>query len=288
MKQNLPWHQEQDVQVTTSLDAIEEALNHPSAVRRLWATADSFIGDKHVLNVMTVRRSQDRFRVLDVGCGSGELLERLARHFPNAEFVGIEPNAASIALAQRRRIPRCEFLSGGFDSAHKFGQFDIVICSKVFEHVLDTDALLDVLAEVLCCGGYLSISTPSGWMYRTPGLYNAYKILTSPKRFWRLYLRPEHHWAEALAIHPAIQPAKLRRLLESRGLFVVGRQSCLWWFLDRGIVYRSARIFENRIGGVSAALAFYHLITLLEGLMNVFPPFRCFESRFVLLGRKRL
>lgn len=283
----IPWLEAQDAHVTASLDAVEQAFNHSSAVRRLWAATDSFIEEKHILNVMAVRRSQDSFRVLDVGCGTGSLLESLARRFPNAEFVGIDPNVASIEAARRREIRRCRFENGGFDSVNALGQFDFVVCSEVFEHVLEKDRLLDVLMGALFPGGYLSFSTPSGWMYRTPRLYNAYKLLSSPRKFWRLYLRPEHHWPEALAIHPAILPAKMRRMLESRGLSVVGRQSSLWWLPEHGLCYRIARIFENG-SNTSAALALYHFITFLEGLMNVFPPFRCFESRFVLLGRKPL
>lgn len=250
------WHQEQVGRVTESLDAIERAFNHPSAVRRLWALADSLIGEKHVLNVMMLQKGRDQFRLLDVGCGTGDLLERLAERFPNAELVGIEPNEASIAAARQRGIPHCDFVNGGFEAARTMGQFDVVVCSEVFEHVLDTDGLLDVLADVLRPGGHLSFSTPSGWMYRTPRLCNAYKLVTSPRKFWRLHFHPEHHWTEALAIHPAIQPAKLRRRLELRGVQVVGRQSALWWLLDRGVAYRRIAQF--------------------------------FESRFVLLGRKRL
>ncbi|MBI1214723.1 MAG: methyltransferase domain-containing protein [Alphaproteobacteria bacterium] len=40
--------------------------------------------------------------VLDLGCGSGDVLERFAQAFPAARFTGVDGAAAMLALAQRR------------------------------------------------------------------------------------------------------------------------------------------------------------------------------------------
>lgn len=279
------WHEKHDIDVTRSVSIVEQIFNHESPCRRLRGFTDSLILEKHFLNVLLTHKADDTFRVLDVGCGTGELLHRISGHFKNAIMVGLEPNEASVEAAQHRGISRCQFISGGFEMAPSLGIFDFVVCSEVYEHVENPDRLLDVLASILVPGGVLSISTPSGWMYRSPRLYNAYKILTSPIRFWRLHLRPEKHWGQALHMHPAIQPSKLRQRLERRELKVIGRQSAMWWLFDRGIVYETARISES-CGLTQAGIRLYHYIKLLESLMNLLPPLRWFESRFILLARK--
>jgi len=278
------WHQRQDAQIDTALDAHAAVFADPSPVRRIWGLSDALIADKHVLNVLAVRQSSERFRVLDVGCGTGELVSRLARLFPHAEFVGLDSNRRSISRAQARRQPRCQFEWASFSTAR--GPFDVVICSEVFEHVLEMDALLDVLRDAVAPGGYLSISTPSGWMYRTPRAYNVYKLLHNPSRFWRLYLHPERHWAEAVQIHPAILPSRLRGLLAQRGFTLTLRQSALWWFQEPGLAERAATAWATR-RPARAASAFHHLIQMLEGAMNIFPPLRYFESRAILLMRRQ-
>ncbi|MDP2318067.1 MAG: methyltransferase domain-containing protein [Acidobacteriota bacterium] len=280
----MTWHQVQDAQIDTALDAHAAVFAGASPVRRIWGLSDALIADKHLMNVLAVRNSGESFRVLDIGCGTGELVARLAALFPHAEFVGFDTNRQSIERAQARRHPRCRFECAPFSDAS--GSFDIVICSEVFEHVLETDALLDTLRDRVAAGGYLSISTPSGWMYRTPRAYNVYKFLQSPARFWRLYLNPERHWAEAVQIHPAILPSRLRRLLERRGFAMTLRQSALWWFQEPGLAERVATAWATR-NPVRAATAFLHWIQLLEGAMNVCTPLRYFESRAILLMRKQ-
>lgn len=45
--------------------------------------------------------------VLDLGCGSGDILERFAKKFPQAQFVGVDGSFAMLELA-RRRMMRAE------------------------------------------------------------------------------------------------------------------------------------------------------------------------------------
>lgn len=286
MKNISDWEVRQDALITSSLGQLERAKNHISPVRKLWAYSDNLLQDKHFLNIAAVYDANAPIRVLDVGCGTAGLLERLTANFRNATFVGLDANEPSIGAGLVKKIDRCELVHGGFEDALKLGCFDVVICSEVYEHVRDVDGLLKVLSKLVRDHGYLSISTPSGWMYRSPRLYNIVKLLINPMRFWRLYLHPEKYWQEALLIHPSIQPSKLKKRLINNGFSLVSRQSSLWWLFERwGILYNICFLY-GRLTGPRAAHLFYNIIMLLEGLMNVVPIFRIFESRFVLLMKK--
>jgi 2-polyprenyl-3-methyl-5-hydroxy-6-metoxy-1,4-benzoquinol methylase len=285
VNRSIDWHARQDAQIDAAVASLDRVFAAPSAVRRVWALTDGFIREKHLLNVHSIKRRDDHFRLLDLGCGTGDLLDRLARQFPNAEFVGIDSNASSLARARALSPPRCAFFESRYEEAAP-GIFDVIVCSEVYEHVGDPERLLDRLRDLLVPGGYLSMSTPSGWMFRVPRLYTLYKLLQNPKRFWRLYLQPERHWNEAVTLHPAILPSKLTRRLEARGFTLTLRQSALWWLEDFGVAYRTFRALE-RVNAARAATAFYHFTLMLEAAMNLCPVLRVFESRAVLLMRKR-
>jgi SAM-dependent methyltransferase len=86
-------------------------------------------------------------RVFEYGCGPGHVLAPLAKAFPQIEFTGYDFSLAAVDDGQRRR-PRssahqssalCSILEG-VDSE---GQFDLVICSEVLEHVVEPWKLLE-------------------------------------------------------------------------------------------------------------------------------------------------
>jgi SAM-dependent methyltransferase len=74
-------------------------------------------------------------RVLDIGCGTGAILDFL----PQVEYVGIDHNPSYIEAATRNYANRAKFLCqdilSGFDSA--LGQFDVVLLNSVLHHLGD-------------------------------------------------------------------------------------------------------------------------------------------------------
>jgi 2-polyprenyl-3-methyl-5-hydroxy-6-metoxy-1,4-benzoquinol methylase len=191
----MEWHETQNEQISNALKCISDAYNHSLPIRRIWAISESLLLEKHFINICALYKQNDRFRILDVGCGTGALIYRLSNYFRNAEFVGIDSNEDSIGFATSHSLSRCKYVKGTFDDANLLGKFDIVVCSEVFEHVLDTDRLLNILCAVCKSGGFISISTPSGWMYRRPSFYVVYKLFKSPKKYFKYCLFPERNWA---------------------------------------------------------------------------------------------
>ena len=94
--------------------------------------------------------------VLDVGCGTGQLLRRMVDQFPDAELVGVDPapgmvRQARAALADGRRI---EFVNGSveklpFPDAH----FDLVLTTLSFHHWADQQQGLREIRRVVRDGG---------------------------------------------------------------------------------------------------------------------------------------
>jgi len=96
-------------------------------------------------------------RVLDLGCGAGAFLTALRE--AGADPVGVE---IAEAAAERARATGVEVRLLEPDGTLPFGhgEFDLVWCSEVLEHVPDVLALLQETRRVLKRGGRLLATVP--------------------------------------------------------------------------------------------------------------------------------
>ncbi len=106
-------------------------------------------------------------RILDLGCGPGTYLGRLA--LPFAYGLGIDLAVAQIAYARRRHgRPGLEFRAADVTALERLDPFDAVVCIELIEHLppADTVTLLSCAYDLLRPGGSLVLTTPnfrSGW-----------------------------------------------------------------------------------------------------------------------------
>ncbi|MET0458884.1 MAG: class I SAM-dependent methyltransferase [Ilumatobacteraceae bacterium] len=125
-------------------------------------------------------------RVLDVGCGDGQIT-RLAAGLHGVELaVGLDPtwNQISVAAGRGRATG---FVRGGADRLpFAGGSFDAVVACLVFEHIDAVDEAIAEVARVLAPGGrfcfFLNhplLQTPgSGWIDD--------QVLDPPEQYWRI------------------------------------------------------------------------------------------------------
>jgi SAM-dependent methyltransferase len=111
-------------------------------------------------------------RVLDVGCGEGQV-GRVAAALAGVEVVvGVDPTAAQIAEAKRRGGGVLTARSGAERLPFSTGSFDAAVACLVFEHVSDMDGAVWEVGRVLAPGGrfllllnHPLLQTPgSGWI----------------------------------------------------------------------------------------------------------------------------
>lgn len=106
-------------------------------------------------------------RAVDVGCGTGAEVRRLAGLVgPAGEAVGVEPDAGMRREAERRAAAEevvARFVDGDavalpFDD----GSVDVVRCERVFQHLTDPEAAAREIARVLAPGGRVVV-VDSDW-----------------------------------------------------------------------------------------------------------------------------
>ena len=98
-------------------------------------------------------------RLLDVGCGPGNIALKIARRWPGVRVVGVDFSqnmilAARAAAASQQLTARTDFLAG---DAKKLpfpdGAFDFVLSNSVLHHLQDPLGMLDEMARVVKPGG---------------------------------------------------------------------------------------------------------------------------------------
>ena len=98
-------------------------------------------------------------RVLDVACGTGQLLELMAERTAQSELVGIDRVPAMLEVAKQRLGHRATFLEGEarqlpFDNAH----FQLVTSTNALHYFPDSDGALREIRRVISPGGNLIIT----------------------------------------------------------------------------------------------------------------------------------
>ena len=114
---------------------IRGVLSHP-AVYDLWSRA---VGSKRAQTIL-VRdhvRPWTKARVLDLGCGTGELLDYLG----DVRYTGVDVSEEYIAHARERFGDQAEFFVGDATSVELPDRgFDLILAIGVLHHLDDTEA----------------------------------------------------------------------------------------------------------------------------------------------------
>jgi 2-polyprenyl-6-hydroxyphenyl methylase/3-demethylubiquinone-9 3-methyltransferase len=132
-------------------------------------------------------------RVLDVGCGTGFLLERLAERGYVGVGVDLSPESVEIAGRRLEEIGAGDRLRAVVGSAYEppEGPFDLITLTDVLEHLEDPVACLRALRARLAPGGLLVISTPNRRSLPGARRWVAERV---PRLGIRLNLAPVDEW----------------------------------------------------------------------------------------------
>jgi ubiquinone/menaquinone biosynthesis C-methylase UbiE len=88
-------------------------------------------------------------RVLEIGCGTGNLTKLVKRGQPGAEVVGLDPDPRALAMATRKAAGLGVRFDRGYSQSLPYpdGSFDRVLSSLMFHH-LDEEQKRGTLSEV--------------------------------------------------------------------------------------------------------------------------------------------
>lgn len=138
-------------------------------------------------------------RVLEVGCGSGHLIERLDERGVDVIGIDANPNASELASSDRVLHMRAEFLDFPDE------EFDTIVSIHAIEHFEALEKALSEMTRVLKKGG------TAMYVYPAEPVRGLYAIPTS------IILHGTPFMARQVHCHK-LWPAKLARLLKPLGM----------------------------------------------------------------------
>ncbi len=105
--------------------------------------------------------------VLDVGCGTGELLGLIQMEFPEKITLSGADFSPSVVEENKRKYPGVEFFVIDLPRQKLEKRYDLVLCSEVIEHISDQKSSFLNLANLVRPGGHLCLTCPTGKIYST-------------------------------------------------------------------------------------------------------------------------
>ncbi|NVE00474.1 MULTISPECIES: bifunctional 2-polyprenyl-6-hydroxyphenol methylase/3-demethylubiquinol 3-O-methyltransferase UbiG [unclassified Massilia] len=151
--------------------------------------------------------------VIDIGCGGGILAESMARK--GAKVTGIDLSEKALKVADLHSLEsgvpvRYKLVAAEEMAAQEAGQYDVVTCMEMLEHVPDPAAIVRAAATLVKPGGQVFFST----LNRNPKAY-LFAVIGA-EYLLRLLPKGTHDYEKF------ITPAELSQDIRSAGLQVEG------------------------------------------------------------------
>jgi 2-polyprenyl-3-methyl-5-hydroxy-6-metoxy-1,4-benzoquinol methylase len=133
----------------------DEIWSQLPSERRIDRAAADFAIDA----VRDATREREQVRVLDLGCGEGQIAAALADL--GARVTGVDVSQVALERA-RAAHPELDFTAPSPQGTLPFpdAAFDVIVCLHVLQHVADTQRFLSEARRVLLPAGHLAVAVP--------------------------------------------------------------------------------------------------------------------------------
>ena len=212
---------------TTNADPLE--IQKFSELAHRWWDPTSEFRPLHEINPLRLEWINARApllgkNVIDIGCGGGVLSEAMARK--GAKVTGIDLSKKALKVADLHSLEsgvevRYKHVAAEEMAAAEPGQFDVVTCMEMLEHVPDPAAIVQAAATLVKPGGHVFFSTlnrnPKSYLFAVIGAEYVLRMLP----------RGTHDYAKF------ITPAELSQFARLAGLQVDGMKGLTYNPLTR-------------------------------------------------------
>ncbi|MGV3726867.1 bifunctional 2-polyprenyl-6-hydroxyphenol methylase/3-demethylubiquinol 3-O-methyltransferase UbiG [Hydrogenophaga sp.] len=137
-------------------------------------------------------------RVIDIGCGGGILSDAMARK--GALVTGIDLSAKALRVAQLHALEAgttnvsYEEISAEAMAQERPGEFDVVTCMEMLEHVPDPGSVVRACSALVKPGGWVFLSTlnrnPKAFLFAVLGAEYLLQLLPKGTHEYAKFIRP--------------------------------------------------------------------------------------------------
>lgn len=212
-------HTSDTAQATVNADQAE--LDKFGALASRWWDPESEFKPLHAINPLRLEWIQESVgslagkKVLDVGCGGGILSEAMARS--GAQVTGIDLADKSLKIAKLHGLEsgvKVEYRKVPVEqlAAEQPGQYDVVTCMEMLEHVPDPASIVRACAALTKPGGWVFFSTlnrnPKSFLFAIIGAEYVLRLLPRGTHTYDMFIRPSE--LAAAARGASLEPVGMR------------------------------------------------------------------------------
>ena len=133
-------------------------------------------------------------KVVDLGCGTGELTRQLAETLPDSSVTGIDDSPQMLEKAASHARPGLSFEQG--DQAELTGEWDLIFSNAALHWTENHSELIPHLYQRLTPGGQIAVQVPSNHNHISHQIYRE----TASEEMFKFILNGFQRYAPVLSI----------------------------------------------------------------------------------------
>ena len=254
----------------------------------IWVN-EALFGFFHIKEFCKKLKKNDN--VLEIGCGSGILLNLLLENFKDINFEGIEPFGDGFSsltiLNSLSKKNGVSIKNIGYEELSYSRKYDLIFCVNVFEHLYDWRNFLEKISFLLNENGKLIVLCPNyGFPYeshfRIPVIFNKKITYYIFKKLIRIFEKKN----DCVGLWNSLNFVKKREIMNhlkdskySKNLQIIDHLLILDFMVNRIINDKEFRKRQRLIGIIAIALKGLGLLNIIKIFPNFIPYMKLEFSR---------
>ena len=112
--------------------------------------------------VLPLLESNAQLKILDIGCGTGQLIQEVSEIYPSVDYLGIDVAQNMIKVAkQNNHGENVKFINLSVDDFTSEEKFDIIICTHAFPYFPNKSEAMHKMASLCKTNGKIIIVSSS-------------------------------------------------------------------------------------------------------------------------------